>query len=216
MEGIIYKTQSYQEHSRLLFVYTNEGKRTLLAQGAQKLNSSYRILGQYLNLITFDDNKKGFQKLINGKLVKEYSNIKEDFSKTKAISLSLEIIDKTITEEENHANIYFELENVLDSANITEGALSFALKILKHIGFGLYLSPDGRKIKGVSANSGGLIYENENVPIDLDAKDAITLLKLYVMPYNELEQLTENSINKIKTFIRNYYRYHLQTELKNL
>ena len=36
MEGIIYKIQPYLESSRLLFVYTQQGKMTLLAKGAQK------------------------------------------------------------------------------------------------------------------------------------------------------------------------------------
>ena len=43
MEGLIYKVQPYQEHARLLFVYTPKGKKTLLAQGSQKLNSENRI-----------------------------------------------------------------------------------------------------------------------------------------------------------------------------
>jgi DNA repair protein RecO (recombination protein O) len=199
-----------------LFIYTNEGKRTLLAQGSQKLNNNNRILAQYLNLITFDDNKKSFQSLKNAKLILEYTNIKNDFEKTKITGVALEIIDKTITEDEDHLSIYNELKLMLESETTTESVLSFALKILKYIGFGLYLSPDGRKIKGVSTISGGLVYENDGTPIDLDAKEAVILLKLYVMPYNELEQLTEKSINKIKEFVRNYYRYHLQTELKNL
>ncbi len=54
MEGIIYKVMPYQEHAKLLFVYTKIGKITLIAQGVQKIKSDHRVLAQYLTLIEFE------------------------------------------------------------------------------------------------------------------------------------------------------------------
>ena len=78
------------------------------------------------------------------------------------------------------------------------------------------LSGDGRKIKGINIEKGGLVYQGELDYLDLDVKDAISLLKLSLMPYTELESLDQEILSKIKEFILKYYQFHLQTTLKNL
>lgn len=216
MEGIIYKVQPYQEHARLLFTYTKEGKVTLLAQGAQKMNQSSRILAQYLTKISFKESKKSFTALQEGKIINDFHDVKQDFYRTKSAALMLEIIDRLVVDNQNHLLIYHELECALESKNLELSSLSFALKMIQEFGYGLHLSPDGRKVKGVSISKGKLIYQDDNDPIDLETKDAITLLKLLLMPYQDLQLETQMSLTKIKEFIIKYYDYHLQTTLKNL
>ena len=80
----------------------------------------------------------------------------------------------------------------------------------------LDLNADGRKINGVNIENGGLIYQNESGIIDLDVKEAIILLKLNFIPYQDLELYEVESIQRIKEFIIKYYQFHLQTTLKNL
>ncbi|HKL61406.1 MAG TPA: recombination protein O N-terminal domain-containing protein, partial [Acholeplasma sp.] len=57
-KGLIYKTQDYKESSKLLFIYTKKGKKTLVAKGAKRFNSDQRYLSQYLTLISFVDSDK--------------------------------------------------------------------------------------------------------------------------------------------------------------
>ena len=77
MEGIVYKVQSYLESSKLLFTYTPKGKITLIAKGAQKLNSNDRILGQYLNHISFEEMPgKEMYTLKSAKLIHDFAHIK--------------------------------------------------------------------------------------------------------------------------------------------
>ena len=115
MEGIIYKVQPYQEHARLLFTYTKEGKVTLLAQGAQKMNQSSRILAQYLTKISFKESKKSFTALQEGKIINDFHDVKQDFYRTKSAALMLEIIDRLVVDNQNHLLIYHELECALES-----------------------------------------------------------------------------------------------------
>lgn len=216
MEGIIYKVQPYQEHGRLLFVYSPIGKKTLLAQGAQKINHPSRILSQTLTRINFKESTKSFLTLQEGKILDDYQSIKDDFNLMKMASIPFEIIDHIVIDREDHELIYHEVKDVLNSSNLYLSVLSFTLKILKRLGYGLNLKPDGRKIKGVNIESGGLIYEGEQAIIDLDTKEALELLKLYVKPYEELESIDDVMLNHIQSFIYKYYQYHLQTTLKNL
>ncbi len=217
MEGIIYKIQPYQESSRLLFVYTPHGKITLLARGAQKLTQKTRVIGQFLSKVSFDETKgKTFMHFKNPKLLNEYAEIKSDYQKTKYAALMLEIIDKFMIDMENHEKIYEHLVQALEQSHIRIAANAFALKVLQILGYGIHLKADGRIVKGVSIEKGGLAYENESYQIDLDTKQAITLLKLYVLPYNELTHDYEENIDAIERFIKKYYQYHLNTTLKNI
>lgn len=218
MEGIIFKIQPYLESSRLLFVYTSEGKITLLAKGAQKLNQKTRVIGQFLTRISFDVTNfdKKFVTLKNAVLLEDYSKIKDDFNLTKHAALMLEIIDKFMLDIENHEEIYAHLLEALGADDLKKSSISFALKVLKPLGYALNLSADGRVVRGVSVEKGGLVYENEGFSVDLDTKDAISLLKLSYLPYNEHSAVLDESIQRIESFILRYYEYHLHTTLKNL
>ena len=216
MEGIIYKVQPYQEHGRLLFTYTPEGKVTLLAQGSQKMNHVNRILAQFLTKISFKEGKKSFLPLQEAKIIDDYKHIKDDFKETKCAALMLEIIDHLVVDNADHMLIFHELDLALNAEHLELSSLSFAIKMMKELGYELDLSPDGRSVKGVSVQRGSLIYQNESDPIDLETKDAILLLKLSVMPYAMLHELKDLPLDKIKTFVFKYYDFHLQTTLKNL
>ncbi len=217
MEGIIYKIQPYQETSRLLFTYTPKGKVTLLAKGAQKLTQKTRVIGQFLTRVSFDITpNKTFMIFKNPQVINDYKKIKDDFVKTKYAALALEIVDKFMTELEDHQKVYDELVLVLDQEEIHKSVLSFSLKMLKILGYGIDLDADGRVVKGISVEKGGITYENEGYIVDLDTKDAILLLKLYYLPYNEHSDVSDESIHRIEIFISRYYAYHLHTILKNL
>lgn len=218
MEGIIYKVQAYQEHGRLLFTYTPKGKITLLAQGAQKLNQTSRILSQFLTRIEFKEgsNSKSFIKLQEGVIIDDYHLIKDDFIKTKAAAMMTEIIDHVVVDNQEHTFIYRELIEALSAKDSILSSLSFALKILKALGYEINLEPDGRTVKGVSIANGSLVYEGETIGCDLDVKAATSLLRLMHLPYQALNNDVITHIEVIKIFILKYYNYHLQTTLKNL
>ncbi|MBE0701077.1 MAG: DNA repair protein RecO [Acholeplasmataceae bacterium] len=218
MEGLIFKVQPYLEHARLLFVYTPIGKKTLLAQGSQKVNHPSRILAQYLTHISFKDKDKNktFITLSEGTIIQDFNRIKQDFDQTKSAALILEILDQIIVDNYPHAIIFKETIIALNAPHIKESSLSFALKILKPLGYELNLIGDGRILKGINIEKGGLIYQGDPDSADLETKDAIHLLKLSFTPFQDIEPLDEASLSKIKNFIFKYYQYHLQTTLKTL
>lgn len=217
MEGMIYRVQPYQEHARLLFTYTPKGKITLIARGSQKLNTSSRVMAQFLTRLSFKETPvKTMYTLSDPKLLNDYHFIKDDFNQTQAAALILEIVDQFITTDANHEVIYNEMISALDADDVSISALQFALKMLYPLGLALNLKPDGRKVRGVSIEKGGLVYEHEDGFIDLDVKAATPLLKLYYLPYNEHSIYEIDNLNEIKDFIQKYYQFHLQTTLKNL
>jgi DNA repair protein RecO (recombination protein O) len=216
MEGIIYKVQPYKEHARLLFVYTKEGKKTLIAQGSQKTNNPTRVLAQYLTHIAFKENNKSMFTLSEAKLINDFQSIKESYDKTKQAALILEIVDRVLIEDVTHDWVYKEVLDALHAKDIQSSALSFSFKILKPLGYELQFIADGRPLKGVSIAEGGIIYQTENKHVDLDLKDAVICLKLSKMPYDDCPNLNDDQMVTMKNFVLEYYRYHLQTTLKTL
>lgn len=217
MEGLIYKVQPYKESSRLVFIYTPKGKMTLIAKGAQKLNDKTRVITQYLTHISFKE-KEGqtFFTLQDAKLLNEFSHIKNDYHKTKHAAVMLEIIDMLMLDHIDDEFVFQELIDGLKENDVRVSSLSFALKMLKPLGYDLNMTATGQKIKGVSVEKGGLVYENDSYSIDLNTKDAIFLLKLYVLPYNEHGIYEIDILDKIETFIKKYYQYHIHVTLKHL
>lgn len=217
LEGLIFKTQTYRETSRLLQTYTPLGRVTLLANGAEKVSNKDRILSQYLTYIEFEYNEfKDFMTLKNAKIIDSFTKIKTDFNKVKEISLILEIIDKAIIGNENHEIIFKLALDAIKYSNAKVSSLSFALKILYYLGYGIDLKGDGRKIKGININLGSLVYEGENKYVYLNYEETIDLLKLTYTKIEELNDFTLETINKIKEFIRLYYEYHLNIKLNAL
>lgn len=217
LQGLIYKTQEYKESSKLLFVYTKKGKVTLNARGSQRINSKDRILSQYLNLIEFEYKTfKSFLNLNNSKLINDYSNIKKEYNNVKNTSLMLELIDKIIIDNDNNEKIYSMLVNALDSKNYEKASLSFSLKLLYYLGYGLNLKPENKNVLGVSIVKGGLVYEGENYYIDLDIDNSISILKLTHYNFKDLNKIDNLNIDEIKSFIYKYYLDKMGLNIKAL
>ncbi|TNF08908.1 MAG: DNA repair protein RecO, partial [Bacillota bacterium] len=206
MEGLIYKVQPYLEHARLLFVYTETGKKTLLAQGSQKVNNPNRILAQFLTHISFKESQKTFITLSEAKIINDFKDVKEDYIKTQCAALILEIIDHFMDDAHHHMQIFNEMMLALQANDVQLSSISFALKMLKPLGYEINLDLDGRKVKGISIESGSIIYDGEAGMVDLDIKTSTYLLKLMYMPYQDLKDVPDEYLTKIKEFILKYYQ----------
>ncbi|MFP4186785.1 MAG: DNA repair protein RecO [Acholeplasmataceae bacterium] len=213
---MIYRVQPYLESARLLFCYTPSGKKTLLAQGAQKLTNPNRIIGQYLTHIAFKDYPKSFIHLSEAKVLDDFQALKADYDRTKQASLILSIVDTLVVDRYEHRFIFDQALAALKAERTREASLSFALKVLRPLGYPLNFKGDGRKVRGLSIEKGGILYAEEGEGADLALKETITLMKLNYTPYDELEAIDENEWPRIRRFILDYYRYYLQTTLKAL
>lgn len=216
MEGLIYKVQPYLESARLLFCYTPAGKKTLLAKGAQKMENPNRTISQYLTHISFKDYPKSFIHLSEAKLLDDFQAIKDDYAKTKHASLILSIIDTLVVDLYDHRFIFDQALSALGADRIREASLSFALKVLRPLGYPILFKGDGRKVKGLMIERGGIVYAKDEGREDLGIKETITLMKLNYTPYDGLEAIDETEWDDIRRFILDYYQYHLQTTLKAL
>lgn len=219
LEGLIYKTQPYLESSKLVWVFTKLGKVTLNARGSQKINSKDRIITQYLTLISFEYKEfKTFMYLSNAKIINDFNKIKVNYNLTKDASMPLELIDRAVFESDYNEKIYNLLIDTLNSGNIKYASLSFALKLLYYIGYGLNLVPEQKEVKGISIHKGGIVYDNENYYVNLNLEESVSVFKLTNLKIKDLDdfKLEENEYQKIKSFIYNYYLDKLDIKINAL
>ncbi|MFA5692619.1 MAG: DNA repair protein RecO [Acholeplasmataceae bacterium] len=214
MEGIIIKVMDYKEYDRLLFMYTEEGRITLVAKGANKLNNETRALSQYLNLISFKEvNDKTMYNLMEAKLINSFSNLKNDYNLLNTASIMFDLLNLFIMDNDDHKNVYNLLKDALINFKIGN-ELSFGFKLLNIIGYGLNLKPEKKNPKGFNISLGRLIYEDEDYLIDLSLAHTLILLKLTFMSYDKIEEVVLKDYQVLKQFMYDYYEYHTDTKIK--
>ena len=92
-EGIILKSIDYKDYSKLIYIIDNDGIKTLLVKGAKKPNSKNFAYSQPLTKISYDIiETKTFDILTTGLIINNYSQIKEDFEKTKFAYKIIELV----------------------------------------------------------------------------------------------------------------------------
>ena len=215
MEGIIYKVQPYLESSKLLYTYTPSGKVTLIARGAQKMTSDLRILSQYLTRIEFIYEKKAMFSLKGGQLIEAFDYIKKDIQLFKDVSYILELIDKAISENETHDVLFKHVIQALTNGNVKENMIRFTLHMLHYLGYDIPLDADGRHLKGFNIVHSKLIYESDNLTVDVNVKHLIWLLKLKHTSYETTLNISDNDLEVIKLSLKTFMSYHLNIQLLN-
>jgi len=183
-----------------------------VVKGSLTQKSSSRNICQFLNVISFEDvyGKTMFSPK-NLLLVDDHELIKKDYHKLKEFSVMTEIIDKCVSDHDNHKSIYELVKSSL--SNIDFGYLRFCLKMIYLLGYNLNLVPDGRVIIGYNIESSKLVYEDEKSNIDFSTKEIKLILDVIT---NKEIQLKDNEVLIVKNFIKKYYQYHIDLNLKNI
>lgn len=211
--ALIYKVQDYGESSKLLFVYTPNGKYTFVAKGAKNYKNNFFSLADYFNLIEVElDLNKPMQTLKKGKLVNDYEDIKKDYNNFKIASKILNIIDKLLVNVSHHDRLFKLIINLLDYKDLELAYLSLLVKLTYSLGYRLTFNNED--ILGFNLHLGRTITNSKEAPTDLDLTLTLYLKILY---YGKEESEVDKSIiHQLLKFIKEYYLYHLDYNIDNL
>ena len=210
-KGLIYKTQDYKESSKLLFVYTPSGKITLVASGVKSYKHEFRVLSQYLTEIEFAYQDKDMYPLSKAKLVEEFTDLKKGYSMLSKQALILEIIDHLVTVDLDHEKIY---SLAIEMLRQPYGYMIFALKLL--FAFGYRLNFIGDEPTGFSIKNASVTTLNQSEHPDIDLETTIQIAALYFYKTGDSIQLDAPKMRHIEQFIKTFYRYHMEYDLKGL
>lgn len=209
--GLIYKTQDYKESSKLLYVYTKYGKVTVVASGVKSYKHEFRVLSQYLTEIEFQYHDKDMFGLSKAKLIDGFDDLKKDYLRLSKQAVMLEIVDHLMTNDLEHDKIYPLLIELLRHPY---GYLIFALKLL--FGFGYRLNFVGEDPTGFSVKNASVTTKKDGVYADYDLDITSLIATLYFYKTGDAIQLETHQIKHIEHFIKTFYRYHMEYDIKGL
>ena len=196
-EAIVLRSLDYKDSSKILYLYSDEGLKSVIAHSVKKMNSINRFLSQNGTLIRLNYTKSDFPSLKEGELVNDYPNIKKDLVSYTYMNHLMELIGNTIPEDSDHVKLYSFIKRLflLFDKGIDPEMLSFIfeLKLLYFLGYGLNFRECNICSKKddlvFSIDNGGLVCR-EHLTEKQTAYDAsvyINIMKLYVIDINKTE-----------------------------
>ncbi len=139
IEAYILKTIDYQEHSKLVYLYTPEGQKSALARGVKKMQNPLRHLVQAGTLATITLSKGTLPTLKEGTIERYTKAIKEDLIKTTILSTVNDLIYYNVTETDDHPKLFRFLKKFIHALNAREDSLEllmvFEMKLLAFLGY---------------------------------------------------------------------------------
>lgn len=232
-EGIVIKTIKYQETSKIAFILSENGINSYLVRNANNYKSKNFSYSQELIKLSFDvakkENKKdSFEIITSGKVLDNYSNIKNDID---ALLNSIEILEiiysLSMHTNDNHT-LYSFLSKILDLINKNIAyrklyCLIFKTKLLYLLGIAPNFSHCSKcqtkeDLYSLQLDSGTSLCKkcfslNEAI---IYGKSYNILRFLYLTKVEQFDEKIikkiiedEKSINDINEFLDRYYDYYL-------
>ncbi len=141
--GHVLRTIDYKDNSKLLYVYTNEGIKSMIARGVKKMQSPLSHLAQSSNLINMTLSQAKLPTLKEAALIDYYPEIKNDLIKTTIMDVINELIYYNVGDNDNHEKMLAFIQKVAKAIEQTntplEVLLIFELKFLYFTGYAVPL-----------------------------------------------------------------------------
>ena len=145
-EAIVLSELRFKDTSKILNIYTREvGKIPVMANGAYKANSKLMAATQVLSHNDYVLQKgKSFYYLNQGNIIESFYDIRENIERFIYASYILELVEKSLPEEEKNERIFLLLEKSLGilsnlDKDFLKFTIAFQLKFISFIGYRPYL-----------------------------------------------------------------------------
>lgn len=207
-EGIILSSIDYKESSKIVYLYTKQGKKSVLVLGGNKYDKGFLGFKEPLNLVSFEATNANLPKLVSYDLLDGYKEIKDDFNSLCYVQIVLELINK-LQNEEYTEKIYNFSKLILEkmkNGNSLEWTTIFLIKMLKIFG----IEPNFKNCVKCGSNlrysfsltHGGYFCKNCGPNYSLD--NSVDFLYHFSLS-NEVSELGFNFLGILREVI-NYYQ----------
>lgn len=233
-EGIILKTNKYQENSKIAYIITKEGLVNCIIRASLDYKSKNFSYSQELTKIGFDiskSKKNSFDVLTTGVVIDSYLNLKKDYNTLVLITKLMDLTYKTINYVTNFEYLYnlfdytlngINTYNEVNTKNVCFYPLIFKIKLL-------YLLGVGPNFKGCtccgcensyafSIEKGGTVckkcFSNDDYLTEyLDIMKILYLGKLDKLTSKVINEIPLSSYQIIDEIISKYYEKYLSIKL---
>jgi DNA repair protein RecO (recombination protein O) len=224
IEGFVLSSIDFKEKSKIVYLYTKEGKISFKALSSNSPKKGMLPLITSMNKVSVILTNKEFPTSIDFTLINSYQDIKDDLKKSLWYSFILEIISK-LPSDSPHERVYSLLDEIFNLRNKYDGLLlttTFMVKMTYAFG----VSPVLKKCvicnnphpKYFSIKDGGALCfkHNHKDTYDNDILNALTNI-YYIDIYKEnLDSIKEYDMIKLFQIINIYYNNHVNIYLKGL
>jgi DNA repair protein RecO (recombination protein O) len=140
-EGLVLARKNYGEADRILVVFSkNHGRVSLLAKGVRKVGSRKRGHLEIFNHIKFQAViGKGLDLITEAEIIENFEHIRRNLKKVSLAYYFMEVVGRTIHEEEPHKELFDLILNYLyqleEERKLKNLRLKFITDILVSLGF---------------------------------------------------------------------------------
>ena len=152
-EAIVLARRNFSEADRILSVFSKgHGRLSLLAKGVRRPASRKRGHIEVFNRIKFQAVKgRGLDMMTEAEIIDSFEMVRKDLKKVALAYYFMEVIGRTIHEEEKNVELYSLLQNYLEKLKEEKKLLSlrkdFVYQVLTILGFW----PRGRELENPDA-----------------------------------------------------------------
>lgn len=206
-EGIILKRTNYKDADRILSIFTKDlGKISAIAKGVRKIESKKRSHLELLNQSIIYLIKTGDYYLITqATSTKSYKNIKKNIDLTECSLVILEVLIKSLQENEKNETIYRLTLKTFDFLDKSQNKIFIIAFMIKHL-----------RIEGFYSKK--QIAEFIKYQPISDQDEIINLCnKIEESIYEDLSsiEIKKEAFESLFSMLKSYYREYLDLHLKS-
>lgn len=215
MQGIVLKTIDYKEKSKIVYLYTPNGKISVKCHNLKDKGIAFTST---LNVVDFEITKGSFPTLVDYTIIRSYYDLTTNINKINCAFIMIDVI-YSLEIDNNHPKIYqFFLRclELLESNSYQYVLAVFLVKMLAVLG----IKPNLKKcticnsddVIAFSINNGGAVCRNCIQPSQKD----IELYKAIYHLYYDTTYIYNDGINyeEVLNTIYQYYLLHAHIKLK--
>jgi DNA repair protein RecO (recombination protein O) len=220
IQGIILKKLDYKESSKIIYLYTKEGLKSVLIHGSNKLKSPYLSLTKIVNHVDLQVSGKELLTLRDGDIICSFQKISNDLEKYTYVSHVLEIIYSFATHEHDHEKLYNFLVKILNLVENNSDYIPYLNMVEIKLTYLLGVNPlfnhctSCDKTSGLyfSVVAGGMCCEEHMIGQQIVSNKAVEgLAMLYYFDINKdiNINLDPKLYPEIRLILDKYFEYHL-------
>lgn len=211
-EGIILGSIEYKEASKIVYIYTKDGRKSVIAKNSRKYESGLQAFSSSLSKVSYTDNGHSFPTLIDYYPINSFKNIKDNFTLLSYANSILEIINQ-LPSNDYQNKIYDFLNYTLLGIEESNKPLiyyeMFLVKMLKILGILPELNHcvkcnSDEELFYFSVSNGGALCKN----CGSGNKYLDDIKKLYY--FNISNSINDLVIDNSKEILENIFEYYLK------
>lgn len=199
LKGIVIKADDYKDSDKLVTIFSAEkGLIKARARGVKKNKAKLTFAVQPFAFVEFMlTERDGFYTIINASSIDQFFNITSDFDNYIFMLACLEVVQKTVKENENSVDLFLLLLNSLklvayENVSSINVFIKFMIEAMGYLGFSFVFDK--------CASCGGYLNEN-NVGFSYDHNGLLCskcMSKLESLELNKVEYAILKNISSVK------------------